>query len=523
MSRSGPDVRRRGPDVLDGPRQGGEAAGSGGAGSVSFDAVVDTDGVARASRHTVLAQLATQTSRLAVNVILARLLTPSDFGVVAAAMVVMVVVWQLTDLGTSAVIIQRDVIDDVLVSSLFYANVLLGAGLCAAMITGAGPLAALLGQPAAAPAIQVLASVGLLGALGNMHHALLRRTMQFGRLAAINIANALVTGLVGISLAVAGAGIWALVAGTVAGVAVSTVAAWAYQPWRPSATFSPRRLRAVARFSIHFFYSSALAVGFAQLDKVIISRLLGGTALGTYTVAQRTVTSPINTVSEAVSTVSFSAFARDQNNVEALRSGASRAAGVVALIVLPSMLGLAVLAEDAVAVVYGPGWEAAIPVIQVLAPLAALQAISRVTASVMLAMGRSDWLYRWALAYCLAGAAVMVASSQWGLVGVSLGLAVVVVVLTPFEMMMALGLIEMRLSTYLRPLLPHAVISAVMATAAWLAAALADHLGTGSALQLLAGVATGGAVHVALMWRARLPAMDDARRVAGRWAVRSSR
>ena len=123
-----------------------------------------------------------------------------------------------------------------------------------------------------------------------------------------------------------------------------------------------------------------------------------------------------------------------------------RAAGVVALVVLPSMVGLAVLAEDAVLVVYGPRWEAAIPVIQVLAPVAAVQAISSVTASVMLAKGRSDWLYRWALAYCVAGGAAMLVSAQWGLVGVSLGLAAAVAVLTPFEMKMALGLIEMRLS-----------------------------------------------------------------------------
>lgn len=488
--------------------------------SVSFDAAVDTDGVARGSRHTLLAQVATQLSRLAVSVILARLLTPSDFGVVAAGMVVMVVAWQLTDLGTSAVIIQRDVIDDTLVSSLFHFNLLLGAGLSAATVAVAGPLAAALGQPESGPAIRVLAAVSFLGAVGNMHHALLRRTMRFGRLATINIANAVVNGVVGISLAFAGAGIWALVAGTVAGVAVSTATAWWYEPWRPSAAFSLQRLREVARFSINFFWSNALAVLFAQLDKIIISRMLGGAPLGTYTVAQRTVTSPVSAVSGAVSTVSFSAFARGQDNPEMLRSGATRAAGVVALVVFPSMVGLAVLAEDAVAVVYGPRWEAAIPVIQVLAPVAALQALACVTASVMLAMGRSDWLYRWALANCLVGAAVMVVSAQWGLVGVSLGLAAVVGVLTPFEIKMALGLIDMRLTTYLRSLLPHALITAVMAGAAWLGAAAAGRLGSPASLQLLVGVAMGVVVYGGLMWRAGIPAVDDARRVLGRWAVR---
>ena len=486
----------------------------------TFDAVVDTDGVARASRHTLLAQVATQASRLLVSIVLARLLTPSEFGVVAAAMVVMVVAWQLTDLGTAAVIIQRDVIDDALVSSIFWFNLVLGAGLSALTVATAGPLAAALGQPEAAPAIRLLAAVSFLGALGNMHHALLRRTMQFGRLATVTIANAAVNATLGIALAVAGAGIWALVVGTVAGVVASTATAWWFESWRPRPVFSLRRLRDVARFSIHFFWSNAFAVIFGQLDKVIISRMLGGAPLGTYTVAQRTVLSPVQAVSGAVSTVSFSAFSRGQDDPERLRSGASRVAGVVTLVVMPAMVGLAVLADQAVAVVYGPQWEAAVPVVQVLAPVAAVQALACVTASVMLAMGRSDWLYRWALVNCLVGAAAMVVGAQWGLVGVSLALAAVVAVLTPLEMRMALGLIDMRLSAYLRVLLPHAVVTALMALTARLVAVGIAEAGGGTTAQLLAGTVSGAVVFVALMWRSGAPAVDDARRVLGRWAVR---
>ncbi len=102
---------------------------------------------------------------------------------------------------------------------------ILGTGLSVAD-RGCRPIAAALGQPQAAPAIRVLAVISVLGAVGNMHYALLRRTMQFGRLAMMNIATAVVSGVVGISLAVAGAGIWALVTGTVAGQVVSISAAW---------------------------------------------------------------------------------------------------------------------------------------------------------------------------------------------------------------------------------------------------------------------------------------------------------
>ena len=110
----------------------------------------------------------------------------------------------------------------------------------------------------------------------------------------------------------------------------------------------------------------------------------------------------------------------------------------------------------------------------------------------------------------------MLVSAQWGLVGVSLGLAAVVAVLTPFEMRMALGLIEMRLTTYLRSMLPHVVITAVMAGAVWLGAAGVQWLGGSASLQLLVGVVVGVGVYAGLMWRADIPAVHDARRVAGR-------
>jgi hypothetical protein len=138
----------------------------------------------------------------------------------------------------------------------------------------------------------------------------------------------------------------------------------------------------------------------------------------------------------------------------------------------------------------------------------------------MLAMGRSDWLYRWTLANCLVGAAAMAVAAQWGLIGVSLALASVVLVLKPFEMRMALGLIDMRLSTYARTLLPHALITTVMAVTAWLVAHGVAEMGGGSLDQLLAGTAAGVVVHLGLVWWCRVPALDDARRVLGRWAVR---
>ena len=230
-----------------------------------FDAVVDTDGVARASRHTLLAQVATQASRLVVSVVLARLLTPSEFGVVAAAMVVMVVAWQLTDLGTAAVIIQRDVIDDALVSSVFWFNLALGGGALGpdrrrrrTARRRPRPARGRAGDPAAGGRLVPRRARQHAPRPAAPHHAVRparhdhdrqRRRQRHPRHRA---------------RASPVPGIWALVVGTVAGVAASTATAWWFEQLAtPRDVFSLRRLREVARFSIHFFWSNALAVIFA--------------------------------------------------------------------------------------------------------------------------------------------------------------------------------------------------------------------------------------------------------------------
>lgn len=473
---------------------------------------VTTASVARGTRHTAAAQIVTQVVRFATNVALARLLSPDDFGVVAIALVVTLLLDQLKDLGTGLAIIQRETVDERLLNSVFYLNLALGVLLAGGIYASAGTVAGLLGNPDAAPVLQAFSGVTLVTSLAQIHHSLLRRDLRFYELAIVASSTAVVTAVVSIVAAFMGLNYWALVVGTIAGAVFGTVMVWIYDRWRPSLMFDLASLRSIWGFSFNLFLSNVLTLFFTQVDKVIISHFLGSAALGTYTLAQRTVTSPVTAVSTVVAEVTFPAFSRRQTEHAALRSGFVRSSAVVALVTFPVLFGFAALASPAVAVVFGARWSDMVPVIWLLAPVAAIQSVTAASSQILLAKGRSDVVYRLGIVYCVVLTAAGLIGVQWGLVGVAAALGAAILLITPFALMLAFREIELRLRDYLRAFIPHLWITSAMMLAV-IAATFGVREAAGPAwLELVVGMGVGVAVFLLILLRVRPPAWDDALR-----------
>lgn len=480
--------------------------------------VADTAAAVHGTRHTALAQVLVQGVRFATSIVLARMLAPDAFGVVALASVVSLFLDQVKDMGTGAVLIQRESVDQVLLSSVFHLNLVLGAVLAGGLYAAADPLAGLLGDARVGPVLQVLAVLTFVGALGQVHHSLLRRSLRFGTIAAITSVSAMVTAVVSIALAAADSGYWSLVVGMVAGTVSSTVLAWVLCNWRPSCTASAAKLRSILGYSLHLFGSNLTFLFFSQVDKVIVGRFLGASALGIYSMAQRTVTSPVSAVGQAVSEVTFPSFSRRQDDDRALSRAFIRSSRAIGAVTWPAMVGLAVLAEPAVRVVFGPTWHDLVPVIWILAPVAAVLSVSSNSADLVLAKGRSDIAFRWGVVYCVVLTGLELAGVRWGLVGVAASLAVGVSVLVPIGLHLAFRLVGLRMTDFVKALAPQTLVTALMG-----AAALAVSLGlaavdAGALAQLVVGTLSGGMVYVGLLLLWHPPVVDDLRLGLGRGA-----
>lgn len=471
---------------------------------------VDVGVVASSTRSTAVAQGVTQTVRFGTNLVLARLLTPRDFGVVAVAILVTAFLDQFRDMGTGGAIIQRPTVNQVLLNTVFYLNVALGliASLC--LFLFASPLANLLGNPESAPVVQAFAAITLLNAIGQIHFSLLRRSMRFRQIALITATSAVVTAVLSVAGAAAGMRYWSLVIGTAMGVAVQTVMLWTLDRWRPTLSVSFASLRSIWRFSWHLFLSGIIFFAWNQTDKVVVGRATGGVGLGTYTMGQRIISTPLSALSAVIDDVTFPAFSRRQSDHAALRSGFTRSSNVIALVTFPLMLGLAVVAAPLVAVMLGPKWDALIPLIWVLAPAGAAQSVTTNTGQLLLAKGRADYTYRWGLLYVAVVTAFEIVGSRWGIVGIASGFAIGTLLLTPFSLMLAFHQIQMRLRDYLHSLWPYAWMAGVMALATAGVRVLMVGLGAPQIVELVCAVLTGCATYGGLLAVVRPPALRDA-------------
>ncbi|MDQ1723480.1 MAG: hypothetical protein QOG52_508 [Frankiaceae bacterium] len=474
-----------------------------------------SDAVVQGARWMAISQVATQALRFAANIVLAHLLVPADFGIVAIGMTVTLFLEQIRDLGTGATVIQRKEVSPSLLNTVFYLNAGMGIALGAAVFSAASPLAAALGnahgsasQIQATHVLQAFALITVITSGANIHHALLRRTMRFRTVGLIATGSALLNAVVSVSLASAGAGVWSIVIGLAAGNALAAVAAWSCSGWRPGLTTRMADLRSMWQFAGFLLLTNLVVFALQQSDRVVVNRVLGPALLGIYAIALQITTYPLTTVTTALTEVLFPAFARRQDDRPALRSAYLRANRVIALITFPLMAGTAAVAPLLVPVVLGEKWRAAIPILIALGPAGAVRSITANASSLMLSQGHSRAQFLSTAAYSAIIVLGFIVGVQWGLVGMCITYTVLIAVLSPALWWVAFRYIDLRIRDYARALLPVTAITLVM-VAGVVAVGLAMPDGVPDAATLLIQVATGGLVYVGLIVRLRPAAFVD--------------
>lgn len=445
-----------------------------------------------------------QLARLLSHIVLARLLTPDAFGLMAMALVVMMFLEMLRDLGTRSAIVQKKEISQRFTSSIFFVNLAVGVLTTAGLAAAAPLIARLFGDPDLTPLLQVLALSSLATAFGLVQQGLLQRNLQFKGLAAVRFTNALGHGVVAIALALAGFGVWSLVVGVIAGAAASSLVAWTVSPWRPRWQFSWSDPLEVASYSLNL--TGAVLVRFIMhtCERVIIARGLGSTPLGYWALVDRMFRYPWETVGQVMIQVMFPALSRleDQRSVG---TGYLRSIAVLTLVTAPAMIGFALVAEPFTRAVLGEQWLPAVPIMMILAPVSAAETLMTSTALIYQVQGRTDWQLRWSLASSAAIVGGLAAGIPWGLQGVAVAYAIVRAVLFYPAIAIPFRLVNLRFADLVRTLAPYFLATAIMsgAVVGVRMAVAAAHAGSWAVL--LASVLAGGVVYVGLLaaWHAR--------------------
>jgi len=328
---------------------------------------------------------------LAVYMVLARMLGPDDFGLVALAGVYIAFVQVFVDQGLAAAIVQRSDLHSRHKDSAFWLSLVIGLVLAGFSILLASPIASLLGEPVLAELIPWLSLSIVFASLTSVQLGLLQRRLEFRPLAVRTLVATAVGGFVGVVMALNNAGVWSLVAYQLVSGGLRLILLWRSSDWRPGTEVSVRAFADLMPFSLSMLGVRLLELVNRQGDKLIIGLLLGPAALGLYALAYRLYKTLNMLLSGFVSEVALSSFSALQHEPELLRSAYYKASRVAALVAFPSFALTAGLAAIGVPWVLGDKWAASVPVLQWLALAGALECVLFFNANLMVALGKAHW------------------------------------------------------------------------------------------------------------------------------------
>jgi len=459
--------------------------------------------------------------RFVTTALLARVLLPEDFGILGMALMVNEMVNLLGGLSLGQALIQKRSVDERHFHTMFWANLIVGVVLAVGFLLAAPVASAFFHNDRVGPVVMAMSLNFLLTSAGGVHRAMLTRQLQFRRFSILNITSTAVRSVVSLTLVYGGAGLWGVVAGILAERATALVLLAVMVRWRPKFEFHWDAFRELFRFSRNLYADNFARYFNTNTDFLLTGRLLGASALGFYQLAYNLPHIVLTHISETISEILFPIYCRVQDDHARFRRGFSMTVVFIALVTFPCMAGLAVIAPEFVRAVYGVRWAAAIVPMQVLCLAAAANSVFDPIGSLCHSKGRPDIGLKWNFLILPLTVAALMFASRWGVVGIAAamsGLALCSIICVRI----AIRLIGLRLSDYLRALTPALGGSLVMALALltlrlWLALRWP---GVSDAVVLAVCVPFGAAVYLAAIWllwsQTASEFMGFARRVLGR-------
>ena len=373
-------------------------------------------------------QLIRQILALATNIALARMLFPDDFGLFALALAAAQIAQILSDFGLGAAIIQRQEKDRTILTTCFWITLAVGALIGLALILGGPLLASFYGREEVALLVFPLALNMLICSAIVVPQATLTQDLKFREITTAQIIGSITASIGAITLAINGAGVWALASQPVIGNLVTGSLLFYFSPWRPKGRPQPSKIKGMIRFSSQVLFMNLVSTIGRNLHAIILGKQLNTTALGYYGLASGVTGSVIFQISSVIVRVMFPTIASIKNEPERIYTAWSKASSSIAIITLPTMAGIIAVAPDLVPVVFGQQWIPAIDVLQILCIVMAVQSVLTTSGTILLALGRSDILLRITLTTVPLIGAALFYGSNYGIEGAAIGYTTVNVI-----------------------------------------------------------------------------------------------
>jgi teichuronic acid exporter len=329
-----------------------------------------------------------------IGIVLARLLFPEQFGLIGMLMIFIAVSQTFLDSGFGDALIQKQEITQTDICSIFYFNIVVGFAAACFLSLAAPWIAAFYKQPVLTPLTRVLSLTIVINSFGLIQNTLLTRQINFKTQTKVSLIAGVLSGTIGITLAVRGFGVWSLAIQQISSAFIRTCCLWLYSSWRPIMVFSFNSLREMFGFGSRMLFSGLLNRIFDNIYLVVIGRLFSATDLGFFTRAKTMNDLPTQTLSGMVGRVTFPVFSTIQDDPARLKRGLKKSLTTLVMVNFPMMIGLAIIASPLVLVMLTEKWAPSIPYLQLLCAAGLLFPLHVMNLNVLQAMGRSDLFLR---------------------------------------------------------------------------------------------------------------------------------
>ncbi|MEH1965699.1 lipopolysaccharide biosynthesis protein [Nostoc sp.] len=403
-----------------------------------------------------------QAISLVVFFILARLLSPETFGLIALAYIFIEFVQIFVDQGFSVAIIQRQEIDAEHLDTAFWTTLGISVLLTVLSIAGAGLAADLFKQPQLIPIIQCLSISFALSGLSSVQQAILERRFAFKSLAIRSLLAVSVGGIVGVVMAFLHFGVWSLVGQQISSSLVQVLVLWRVSDWRPGFKFSAIHAKELFTFGINISAFNIINFFNRRADDLLIGYFLGLVALGYYSVAYKLLQVMMQVLIATTTKVALPIFSRLQGEPERLLNAFYSATQFTSLLVFPVFLCVPVLATEFIKVFFGEQWVQSIPVLQILSLIGPIHLIFFYNNSVILALGKPSWRLWIQVINTVTNVVGFALVVKWGIVAVASAYVVRGYVLLPISLLAINKIIKINLTNYLRLYIVPLVASVAM-------------------------------------------------------------
>lgn len=394
--------------------------------------------------------------------ILARLLPPSDYGLIAMAWTAANFASLLRDLGTTSALIQKKELTEQIKSTIFWMQMGLGLFLCIILLVFSGVIATAFKEPKLQSILCLLAITFPLGGLSAVHQAMLERQSSFRVLARIEVIASSSGLFVAIISALLGAGVYSFVWQSFAITLLYVIQSTLAYTWRPLLVWNRQAIRQIFGYSSNLSAYNLINFFTRNADSLIIGRFLGATALGTYSMAYKLMLFPLQNLTTVANRALFPVMSRQQDSNSELASLYVRVVAMIAAISMPMMAGLFILREPFTKMVFGSQWGDVAHIIMWLAPVGALQSIVNTTGTIYTAKGRTDILFKIGLLSAIVTVCAFFGGLSRGVVGVALFYCFANVLIFIPQTYFASRLVGLPYRDFLRGLTPPLICTGIM-------------------------------------------------------------